>query len=1287
MQSSDEIQMLPVQTKQSAMNLSPQKRQSKEIKSIFEGLGNNELDWFSFENRIRTLVVLLLDPMQKKIKDEGSKADMIKSEFDIMKRRIEEMDFLIQKTSRSSRDEFLNNYNQLHEDFSERVTSMYSKVTKVDEVRNLYERQIEIYKEDLKRLDLKAETFNREMEKIDFKQRNKIEKVEESMNQKIGDLLKQVTTLKDTQINNEKEMRLTDYYLDKIQPLKSFTQICEVLQDVIVYEREFNKLVAYEQKKYPNLEQDILNSQPIGYLLDKQSYKMPQIPSMKEEKKRYSLQKSIRNNQSQYSLSRSPSNQSALGLTPLFKNNMGSKNHLHQPSTPNTRLRPLTQTPIALLEGQNNTLSASSQGHKLAQFGTFTSQKQGTLQLNQTQIEFLNQLLQSQTQVFFPRDQQSNFQKNHTNQTNRIVNKKRSSMQKGDRTSNSASPKKGQKNNNYPARRDTLKLVKQRSSQIDTNKLLEIADNLKRVENEDLNQRASNRNSFKVKGLREGLISQVKDEFSPQYMNLQRLNSKPTISSIQLQNMDQEDIDKTRNKSSQSSQLIQNLEFMQNDDYSINSQPQIIQLINMAGLSSNNQYLEELKEKASEELESPQLSQRRRRKNLNFNDQERSHSQEFDSSHSGLRDEMILTESELYNKFKEFKVLLFEEEKILFTELCTDIIKSYLSETTEKLEERFKQLPLGLSERVDNIERITQKIEEETFNLIQSYSEDMKKKSKEKRDYQLDFKDVTKGQQHNEIQIKQLNQVIDHVKNRFDKVEEAFNIQLALEMQEENDKNQVGLYGYFGDEQTIQTNNNEGKTQVISLNNNCVSCSGNSSFVIKAFKIACLAYKPNKVKYQNNVYERKELIQRKAQLFNQELTQNHDQTSYLTDQIQIARNQEKLFELLNKNSASKQNNQILTSGRPTSSSTNRLTKPFNQTLSGFNTATQAGRNSSMIKTEKEAMSYVNQSISSVQYGGADISKSISGNQTSDINSHRKNVNYLNNLERGTELSVTGQSSNRPLIQNAQRGSYIFEKTKNLLQLNKDTLMTSKDLNLTQPNMLLTQTQTQKSYIGKTNFKDLQQQTMDQSTQGALNESRQAYTKQFRHESIKELKRLKQSATNRRAQNLSATGMLYSNTSQERAMTSNQAYQTQSSILQNGVILTKLPDRKTSKMNVNIPYQHTQMSSQVNIQDMTQTPNSASSQSIGYLKMRKQTPHRRSKSILSMTSGVLGEQNSNNLQVMNKNMTFTKAAAIVNNQYSLDNTNTLQANKMENILDQFKNNTVANLTQDLASRND
>ena len=44
------------------------------------------------------------------------------------------------------------------------------------------------------------------------------------------------------------------------------------------------------------------------------------------------------------------------------------------------------------------------------------------------------------------------------------------------------------------------------------------------------------------------------------------------------------------------------------------------------------------------------------------------------------------------------------------------------------------------------------------------------------------------------------------------------------------------------------------------MNNNCLQCSGNASFIKKAFKLACLSYQASKVRYQNVDYTREELL-------------------------------------------------------------------------------------------------------------------------------------------------------------------------------------------------------------------------------------------------------------------------------------------------------------------------------------------------------------------------------------------------------------------------------------------
>ncbi len=52
----------------------------------------------------------------------------------------------------------------------------------------------------------------------------------------------------------------------------------------------------------------------------------------------------------------------------------------------------------------------------------------------------------------------------------------------------------------------------------------------------------------------------------------------------------------------------------------------------------------------------------------------------------------------------------------------------------------------------------------------------------------------------------------------------------------------------------------------ITINKNCVSCSGNALYARKAFKIACLAYYDSKVMYEGQLYDRTELITMRKQI-------------------------------------------------------------------------------------------------------------------------------------------------------------------------------------------------------------------------------------------------------------------------------------------------------------------------------------------------------------------------------------------------------------------------------------
>ncbi len=81
-------------------------------------------------------------------------------------------------------------------------------------------------------------------------------------------------------------------------------------------------------------------------------------------------------------------------------------------------------------------------------------------------------------------------------------------------------------------------------------------------------------------------------------------------------------------------------------------------------------------------------------------------------------------------------------------------------------------------------------------------------------------------------------------------------IELTMAAQDEEDRESIALMGYREGQQSPVSE----KPAVVSLDKSCLSCTGQSSIVISAFKMACLAYAPTPLTYRNATFQRKELL-------------------------------------------------------------------------------------------------------------------------------------------------------------------------------------------------------------------------------------------------------------------------------------------------------------------------------------------------------------------------------------------------------------------------------------------
>lgn len=121
--------------------------------------------------------------------------------------------------------------------------------------------------------------------------------------------------------------------------------------------------------------------------------------------------------------------------------------------------------------------------------------------------------------------------------------------------------------------------------------------------------------------------------------------------------------------------------------------------------------------------------------------------------------------------------------------------------------------------------------------------------------------DVSKTLKAFQAELKERDKTVERVDRQFGNVSELVGtlvefckvVHLIL-AQEEEDRENLNLIGF---------SDNSSKSQpkgYLSLKSECMSCTGNSTLVMSAFKMACINYNPSPIKYTLRTFTRKQLI-------------------------------------------------------------------------------------------------------------------------------------------------------------------------------------------------------------------------------------------------------------------------------------------------------------------------------------------------------------------------------------------------------------------------------------------
>ena len=229
-----------------------------------------------------------------------------------------------------------------------------------------------------------------------------------------------------------------------------------------------------------------------------------------------------------------------------------------------------------------------------------------------------------------------------------------------------------------------------------------------------------------------------------------------------------------------------------------------------------------------------------------------SHQSESESNSDESSDDFI----DFTPMIQGVKVQLQEEAEFMYNELS-----ALISATSTSLSSRLTESNSYLSSLIlsikskheDYTSTMDKRMSELELHIQQAIFECNSASAQRKRDhvdYANQFKHVKSGFDEISQSQKDFNERLESFNKIIDSFIEFERIGVALQGQDEQDRESIFLMG----------SKLSKKNKVVSLDKRCLSCAGQSSSVISAFKVACLAYEPSQVLFQERKFTRKHLI-------------------------------------------------------------------------------------------------------------------------------------------------------------------------------------------------------------------------------------------------------------------------------------------------------------------------------------------------------------------------------------------------------------------------------------------
>ena len=199
-------------------------------------------------------------------------------------------------------------------------------------------------------------------------------------------------------------------------------------------------------------------------------------------------------------------------------------------------------------------------------------------------------------------------------------------------------------------------------------------------------------------------------------------------------------------------------------------------------------------------------------------------------------------------------------------ENLTEIQHGHIEDLKKLLETYKKELSYGMNtikeenaEQFKEYSKTLHDVELLTQQVVYECTSQLTTRKRENNDFSFELKSIQS--KIDALNKKHLTSVesIESVSKRLGNLAEYCYLGSVLQQQDDVDRESIALMGYK-DTKNPKVHQRFAKP-VVALDKQCLSCAGQSSVVLNAFKIACLAYTPSPVALDGEKYTRREIIE------------------------------------------------------------------------------------------------------------------------------------------------------------------------------------------------------------------------------------------------------------------------------------------------------------------------------------------------------------------------------------------------------------------------------------------